>query len=45
MSRDIVEKSFRSAEEKVQKAYDQTVDDLKAKVAKAKSDTLEKLSQ
>jgi hypothetical protein len=43
MSADMVEKPFRSASEKVEEAHRQSVEELRAKVAKAKSDALAKI--
>jgi len=45
MSEDLVEEPFRSAIKKVEEAYDKAAADLKARVEKAKSEALKKVSQ
>ncbi len=44
MSEETVEKPFRLAAERVEEAHQQAVDDLRAKVAKAKAEALKKVS-
>jgi hypothetical protein len=44
MSEEVVEKPFRLAAEHVEEAHQQSVEDLRAKVAKAKAEALEKIS-
>jgi hypothetical protein len=44
MSEDLVEEPFRSAAKRVADAYDRAADELKARVEKAKSDALKKIS-
>ena len=44
MSEDLVDEPFDSASKRVQNAYDQAANELKEKVAKAKSDALNKIS-
>ena len=44
MSEDLVDEPFDSASKRVQDAYDQVANELKAKVAKAKSEALKKIS-
>jgi hypothetical protein len=44
MSEDLVDEPFDSASRRVKEAYDQAAADLKAKVAKAKSEALKKIS-
>jgi len=43
MSADIAEKPFRTASEKVEEAHQESVQALRAKVAKAKSEALAKV--
>jgi hypothetical protein len=45
MSEDLVEEPFKSAAKRVEEAYDKAVADLKARVERAKSEALEKVSQ
>jgi hypothetical protein len=45
MSEDMVEEPFKAAAKKVDEAYDKAAADLKAKVEKAKSEALKKVSQ
>ena len=45
MSEDLVEEPFRSAAKRVEETYDQAAGDLKAKVERAKSEALKKISQ
>lgn len=44
MSEDVTEKPFRSAAERVEEAHRQSVEDLRAKVARAKAEALRKVS-
>ncbi|HKT22163.1 MAG TPA: hypothetical protein VJR06_06110 [Nitrososphaerales archaeon] len=44
MSDDLVDEPFKAAAKRVADAYDRAADDLKAKVEKAKSDALKKIS-
>ncbi|HUK79887.1 MAG TPA: hypothetical protein VLU91_04415 [Nitrososphaerales archaeon] len=44
MSEDLVSEPFKSASERVDRAYDQAVEDLKSKVAKSKADALKRVS-
>ncbi len=44
MSGNLVDEPFGSASKRVQDAYDQAAEELKAKVAKAKSEALMKIS-
>ena len=44
MSADLVDEPFRSAAKRVQDAYDQAAEELKAKVQKSKADALKKVS-
>jgi len=45
MSEELVEERFKSLTKRVEEAYDQAEADLKAKVEKAKSEALKKVSQ
>jgi len=45
MSEDLVEEPFKAVARKVEDAYDKAAADLKAKVEKAKSEALRKVSQ
>jgi hypothetical protein len=44
MSGEVTEKPFRLAAEQVEEAHKQSVEDLRAKVAKAKAEALKKIS-
>jgi len=44
MTEDLVDEPFAAASNRVKDAYDQVAEDLKAKVEKAKSDALKKVS-
>jgi len=44
MTDDLVQEPFAAASKRVKDAYDQAAEDLKAKVEKAKSDALKKVS-
>jgi len=44
MSEEVVEKSFRLAAKHVEEAHQQSVEDLRGKVAKAKAEALKKIS-
>ena len=44
MSEDLVDEPFKSAAKRVQEAYDQAKEALKASVQKSKSDALKKVS-
>jgi hypothetical protein len=43
MSEDVVEEPFRSATEKVEASHQEAVEELRARVSKAKSDALKKV--
>ena len=45
MSEDLVDEPFKSAAKRAEDAYDKAAADLKAKVEKAKSEALKKVSQ
>ena len=45
MSEDLVEEPFKSAAKRVEGAYDKAVEELKARVEKAKAAALKKISQ
>jgi hypothetical protein len=45
MSEDLVDEPFRSAAKRVNESYDQAAEELKAKVEKAKSEALKKITQ
>ena len=45
MSEDVVEEPFKSAARRVGEAYDQAAADVKAKIGRAKSEALKKVSQ
>jgi len=45
MSKDLADEPFNSAAKRVEEAYDKAVADLKAKVERAKSEALKKVSQ
>ena len=45
MSEDLVEEPFNSSAKRVEEAYDKADADLKAKVEKAKSEALKKVTQ
>jgi hypothetical protein len=44
MSEDLVDEPFRQTIQRVEEAYDQSEEDLKAKVRKAKAEALKKVS-
>jgi hypothetical protein len=44
VSEDLVDEPFDSASKRVKEAYDQEASELKAKIARAKSDALKKIS-
>ncbi len=44
MSEDLIDEPFDSVSKRVKEAYAQAADELKAKVAKAKSEALKKIS-
>jgi len=44
MTEDLIDEPFVAASKRVKEAYDQAAEDLKAKVEKAKSDALKKVS-
>jgi hypothetical protein len=44
MTEDFVDEPFAAASKRVKAAYDQAAEDLKAKVEKAKSDALKKVT-
>ncbi len=44
MSGEIVEEPYRAATEKVESAHQQSVEELRAKVAKAKAEALKKVT-
>ncbi len=44
MSEDLVEEPFTQTVQRVEEAYDQSADELKAKVRKAKAEALKKVS-
>jgi len=44
MSEDLVDEPFRQTIQRVEEAYDQSAEELKAKVQKAKAEALKKVS-
>jgi hypothetical protein len=45
MSEDLVDEPFKSAAKRVEDAYDQAAEELKARVQKSKAEALKKVSQ